>query len=130
MIHLMQMKNAKKFKKHMRFSQIVKNEITIVLATMHRGSPFDPAPRFQYQLGRHIRWGFLFQYFWGGRRSSAQSQGNDILIRYEISLESVLNGNKEEIEIDLPSTCNDCNGTGAKDGLHRMSRVPGLAKLD
>ena len=60
---------------------------------------------------------FFSNIFGGGRRSSAQNQGNDILIRHEISLESVLNGNKEEIEIDLPSTCNDCNGTGAKDGV-------------
>ena len=32
-------------------------------------------------------------------------------------MESVLNGEKDEIEIDLPSICEDCNGTGAKDGV-------------
>lgn len=83
------------------------------------GSPFGPGgfQGFNINLEDILGGDFFSNIFGGGRRSSAQNQGNDILIRHEISLESVLNGNKEEIEIDLPSTCNDCNGTGAKDGV-------------
>ena len=60
---------------------------------------------------------FFSNIFGGGRRRSTQSQGNDILVRHEISLEAVLTGGKDEIEIDLPSICKDCDGTGAKDGI-------------
>ena len=83
------------------------------------GSPFGPGgfQGFNINLEDILGGDFFSNIFGGGRRRSTQSQGNDILIRHEISLESVLNGDSDEIEVDLPSICNDCNGTGAKDGI-------------
>ena len=83
------------------------------------GSPFGPGgfQGFNINLDDILGGDFFSNIFGGRRRRSTQSQGNDILIRHEISLESVLNGEKDEIEIDLPSICDDCNGTGAKDGV-------------
>ena len=83
------------------------------------GSPFGPGgfQGFNINLDDILGGDFFSNLFGGGRRRSAQSQGNDILVRHEISLESVLEGSKDELEIDLPSSCIDCNGTGAKDGI-------------
>ncbi len=83
------------------------------------GSPFGPGgfQGFNINLDDILGGDFFSNLFGGGRRRSSQSQGNDILVRHEISLEDVLEGGKDEIEIDLPTTCEDCNGTGAKDGI-------------
>ena len=83
------------------------------------GSPFGPGgfQGFNINLDDILGGDFFSSFFGGGRRRSAQSQGNDILVRHEISLKSVLNGGKDEIELDLPVTCQDCEGTGAKDGV-------------
>ena len=83
------------------------------------GSPFGPGgfQGFNINLDDILGGDFFSNLFGGGRRRSSQTQGNDILVRHEISLEDVLEGGKDEIEIDLPTTCEDCNGTGAKDGI-------------
>ena len=83
------------------------------------GSPFGPGgfQGFNINLDDILGGDFFSSFFGGGRRRSAQSQGNDILVRHEISLKSVLNGGKDEIELDLPVSCQDCEGTGAKDGV-------------
>lgn len=83
------------------------------------GSPFGPGgfQGFNINLDDILGGDFFSNIFGGGRRRSTQSQGNDILVRHEISLEAVLSGGKDEIEIDLPSICKDCDGTGAKDGI-------------
>ena len=83
------------------------------------GSPFGPGgfQGFNINLDDILGGDFFSNIFGGGRRRTAQSQGNDILVRHEISLESVLNGGKDEIEIDLPSSCQECEGTGAKGGV-------------
>ena len=80
------------------------------------GSPFGPGgfQGFNINLDDILGGDFFSNIFGGGRRRSAQNQGNDILVRHEISLESVLEGGKDEIEIDLPTICSDCDGTGAK----------------
>ena len=82
------------------------------------GSPFGPGgfQGFNINLEDILGGDFFSNLFGGGRRRSPQSQGNDILVRHGISLKDVLEGGKDEIEIDLPTTCEDCNGTGAKDG--------------
>ncbi len=83
------------------------------------GSPFGPGgfQGFNINLEDILGGDFFSNIFGGGRRRSAQSQGNDILVRHEISLESVLDGGKDEIEIDLPLICSECEGTGAKGGV-------------
>ena len=45
-----------------------------------------------------------------------RSRGRDILYDIELSLEDVLKGRKDEIEIPKFDKCNDCNGTGASRG--------------
>ena len=83
------------------------------------GSPFGPGGFQGFNINLDdILGGDFFSSMFGGRSSrSSRQQGSDILIRHEIDLVSVLEGGKEELEIDLPSTCSDCEGTGAKDGV-------------
>ena len=47
---------------------------------------------------------------------SERSRGRDILYDVELSLEDVLKGRKDEIEVPKFDKCNDCNGTGASKG--------------
>jgi molecular chaperone DnaJ len=54
--------------------------------------------------------GFGFS-FGGGRR-----KGQDILYDTELSLEDVLKGRKDEIELPKLERCNTCSGTGAAQG--------------
>ena len=84
------------------------------------GSPFGPGgfQGFNINLDDILGGDFFSNFFGGGgRRRSPQSQGNDILVRHEVSLKAVLDGNKDEMELDLPAKCDDCEGTGAKDGV-------------
>ena len=85
------------------------------------GSPFGAGGFQGFNINfDDILGGDLFSNIFGGggrsRSRTSQRQGQDILLRHEISLESVLNGSKEEVEVDLPSHCEDCEGTGARDG--------------
>nr|AAF97202.1 DnaJ [uncultured marine group II euryarchaeote 37F11] len=50
----------------------------------------------------------------GGRRRDRR--GSDILVRHSIDLTTVISGSDESIELDLPSECIVCSGTGAKGG--------------
>ena len=83
------------------------------------GSPFGPGGFQGFNINLDdILGGDFFSSMFGGRSSrTSRQQGNDILIRHEIDLVSVLEGGKEELEIDLPATCSDCEGTGAKAGV-------------
>jgi molecular chaperone DnaJ len=54
--------------------------------------------------------GFGFS-FGGGRR-----KGQDILYDTELSLEDILKGRKDEIELPKLEKCNNCSGTGAAPG--------------
>ncbi len=53
----------------------------------------------------------------GGGGRSGRRRGNDIRIRHTVSLEDIYSGTTEEIELDLPTTCDDCDGTGAQGGV-------------
>ncbi len=83
------------------------------------GSPFGPGgfQGFNINLDDILGGDFFSSFFGGGSRRSSQRQGHDILVRHEIKLEAVLEGGKDEIEVDLPISCVDCEGTGAKDGV-------------
>lgn len=50
----------------------------------------------------------------GGRRR--ERRGSDILVRHSIDMATVISGSDESIELDLPSECLICSGTGAKGG--------------
>jgi len=60
--------------------------------------------------GGNDPFGFGFS-FGGGRR-----KGQDILYDIELSLEQVLKGRKDEIELPKLEKCNNCAGTGAAPG--------------
>jgi len=47
---------------------------------------------------------------------SERRRGRDILYDVELSLEDVLKGRKDEIEVPKFDKCSDCNGTGASKG--------------
>ena len=88
------------------------------------GSPFGPGGFQGFNINLDdILGGDFFSSMFGGRSSrSSRAQGHDILVRHEINLEAVLEGGKDEMEVDLPSTCLDCQGTGAKGGITRQCR--------
>lgn len=60
--------------------------------------------------GGNDPFGFGFS-FGGGRR-----KGQDLLYDMELSLEEVLKGRKDEIELPKLDKCNNCGGTGAAPG--------------
>ncbi len=62
--------------------------------------------------------GDIFSSFFGGSRSSRSSRrrGDDILVRQTVSLADVISGASKEINLDLPSECETCDGSGSKDG--------------
>lgn len=63
--------------------------------------------------------GDFFSSFFGGggsSRSSRRSRGNDILMRHAVELSSLVEDNQIELEADLPTSCNSCEGTGAVNG--------------
>ena len=82
------------------------------------GSPFGGfgGGGFNINLEDILGGDFFSSFFGGTSRRSSPKRGNDILIRHSISIESVLNGNSEELEIELPVKCGDCDGTGGENG--------------
>jgi len=54
--------------------------------------------------------------FGGGRRSQRQSRGSDLRYNMELSLEDAVNGTEVQIRVPVMSTCETCNGSGAKEG--------------
>jgi molecular chaperone DnaJ len=80
------------------------------------GSPFGAGGFSGFNINLDdILGGDFFSSFFGGSRRSANN-GNDILLRHTITLEQAFTGVKEQIDIDLPSKCSDCSGTGAQGG--------------
>jgi molecular chaperone DnaJ len=86
------------------------------------GSPFGPGgfQGFNINLEDILGGDFFSNIFGGGRSRASQRQGHDILIRHEISLKSVLEGGTDEAEVELPTQCTDCEGTGAKGGVTKQ----------
>ena len=63
--------------------------------------------------------GDFFSSFFGGggsSRSSRRSRGNDILMRHAVEISSLVEDNQIELEADLPTSCESCEGTGAVNG--------------
>jgi len=71
---------------------------------------------FEQFLGAGSRGGFfrgddLFGFGFGGRR-----KGRDIVYDMELTLEDVLKGRKEEVDLPRIGRCDECGGTGAAPG--------------
>ena len=61
----------------------------------------------------------IFSAFFGGGGGGGQRsrRGSDILYRHTVSSEDVMNGADEEVELELPTSCVPCSGTGAEGGV-------------
>ncbi|MCL2711670.1 MAG: molecular chaperone DnaJ [Methanomassiliicoccaceae archaeon] len=64
--------------------------------------------------------GSIFDMFFNGggrgRQRNAPVQGESLRYDVKITLNEVLNGRTEEIQVPHTLSCTDCNGTGGKDG--------------
>jgi molecular chaperone DnaJ len=70
----------------------------------------------------------IFEQFFGGRRGGffgddifgfgggGRRKGRDIIYDMELTLEDVLKGRKEEVDVPRLAKCNECNGSGAAPG--------------
>ncbi|MEA1888736.1 MAG: molecular chaperone DnaJ [Pseudomonadota bacterium] len=54
--------------------------------------------------------------FGGGRRSQRQNRGSDLRYNMELSLEDAVNGTEVQIRVPVMSTCETCDGSGARKG--------------
>ena len=59
---------------------------------------------------------FFSSMFGGGGGRSSRRRGNDIRIRHTVSLQDIYSGSSEEVELELPTACDACDGTGAEGG--------------
>jgi molecular chaperone DnaJ len=59
---------------------------------------------------------FFSNIFGGGGGRSGRRRGSDIRIIHTVSLVDIYNGSKEEVELELPTQCEECNGSGAEGG--------------
>ena len=58
--------------------------------------------------------GDIFDFFGGGgRRQSGPREGDDLLMRIQITLEEAVFGTQKEIEVMHTESCPDCEGTGS-----------------
>ncbi|WP_319378276.1 molecular chaperone DnaJ [uncultured Methanocorpusculum sp.] len=58
--------------------------------------------------------GDIFDFFGGGgRRQSGPREGDDILMRIQITLEEAVFGTQKEIEVMHTESCPECDGTGS-----------------
>ena len=62
--------------------------------------------------------GSVFDMFFGGSRRSRNSPSQGESLRYDVNLtlNEVLTGRTEEIQVPKTSACSDCRGTGGKEG--------------
>ena len=95
------------------------------------GSPFGGFGGGSFNINlEDILGGDFFSSFFGGGSRRSQNRGNDVIVRYSINLESVFEGTSEELEIELPTTCDDCSGSGAEGGdIISCSNCGGQGKI-
>ncbi|MDQ3807943.1 MAG: molecular chaperone DnaJ [Thermoproteota archaeon] len=58
----------------------------------------------------------LFNFGFGGGGGSSRRRGRDIVYDMELTLEDVLKGKKEEVEVPRFDRCKECGGSGAAPG--------------
>jgi len=58
----------------------------------------------------------MFSGFGGGAQRHAKQDGEDINVRINLSFKEACNGGTKSITINRYEKCDDCNGTGAKNG--------------
>ena len=83
------------------------------------GSPFGGfggGGGFNINLEDILGGDFFSSMFGGGGGRSSRRRGNDIRIRHTVSLQDIYSGSSEEVELELPTPCDACDGTGAEGG--------------
>lgn len=88
------------------------------------GNPFGGAGGFDFSGFQGAASGFnsadlgdIFgEFFGGGGRRSNVKRGRDISIDFEISFEESIFGAERKVLLNKTSTCEECDGTGAKKG--------------
>ena len=81
------------------------------------GSPFGGFNSGSFNINLdEILGGDFFSSFFGGSSRRSRNRGNDVVVRYTVSIESIYSGTNEELELDLPQSCVSCSGTGAENG--------------
>ena len=83
------------------------------------GSPFGGfggGGGFNINLEDILGGDFFSSMFGGGGGRSSRQRGNDIRIRHTVSLQDIYSGSSEEVELELPTGCDACDGTGAEGG--------------
>jgi len=63
----------------------------------------------------------MFGEFMGGRRGQATGRGADMRYNMEISLEDAFAGKATAVKVPSSASCEDCKGTGGKDGAQPMT---------
>ena len=83
----------------------------------HRGSPFGYGGFQGVDINIEDLFGggfeSIFGGIFGGRRSQGKSRGSDLLYRHNISFQEAFSGSEAEIEIEVMSVCDACDGSGA-----------------
>ena len=95
------------------------------------GSPFGGFSGGSFNINlEDILGGDFFSSFFGGGSRRARNRGNDVIVRFSVNLDSVYDGTSEELEIELPTSCEACDGTGAEDGdIISCSNCGGQGKI-
>jgi molecular chaperone DnaJ len=71
----------------------------------------------------------LFEFFGGGRQRGPR-QGQNLRLDIEISLEEAARGVQKEIVVPMSLECDQCKGTGSKDGkTHRCKTCAGKGQV-
>jgi len=84
------------------------------------GSPFGPGgfEGVNINLDDLFSGGFdsiFSSMFGGGGGRTRTRRGNDILIRHSVTLEEIHDEGEIELDVEIPSECDSCGGSGAKD---------------
>ena len=95
------------------------------------GSPFGGFSGGSFNVNlEDILGGDFFSSFFGGGWRRSRNRGNDVIFRYSVNLESVFEGTSEELELELPTSCDECDGSGAENGdIISCSNCGGQGKI-
>ena len=95
------------------------------------GSPFGGFSGGSFNINlEDILGGDFFSSFFGGGSRRSRNRGNDVIFRYSVNLESVFEGTSEELELELPTSCDECDGSGAENGdIISCSNCGGQGKI-
>lgn len=96
-------------------------------ANYQQGAPFDMGDIFNSFFGggnfQEGGFGFDFSNMRGGRGSPREDMGADIRYRIRVTFEEAMKGGEYDIKIKREVRCEECDGTGSKDGKRKECSV-------